>query len=153
MAWRLVIITALAVTINGTVRAQQSALKDTDKAAIIRAILEDQVNARGPEEFDPVLLESDGIKASMAPKIEGTTIKLLRRAWLVRAASKTPSGIQWSRFGTFEFDGITVKTGFASFRYIYSSRKYPPVIKGKSYEYIFRKVNGEWQGKVVWAIC
>jgi hypothetical protein len=111
------------------------------------------VKATGPEESDSVLLESDGIKAWMVPKIEGTTIKLLRRAWLVQAASKTRGGIQWSRFGTFEFDGIKVKTGFATFQYIYSSRKYPPVIKGKSYEYIFRKVNGQWQGKVVWVIC
>jgi hypothetical protein len=135
-----------------TVGAQTTrVLSDEDKGAIIKAILEDRLSRDGAADFEKYLvLEIDNLKPSMIPTIGRYQFSPARQKDLERKARRTVGGLDWTRFGDFEFDGQIVQIAFVR-KHMGPGR--PPLVRGKDYRYMFRRVDGRWQGKVLMVIC
>jgi hypothetical protein len=138
--------------ITGQAQARvPQALSDEDKTAIIKAILEDRLAKDGAPEFEKYLvLEMDNLKPSLIPKVGGYQFTLARQKDLYRRARKTAGGLDWVRFGDFEFDGRKVQIAYVQ---LHIGPGRPPLVRGKDYRYIFRLADGQWRGEVPMVIC
>jgi hypothetical protein len=145
----LAMLTGGLITSYAQARAPQ-ALSDAAKSAIIKAILENRLATDGAPEFEKYLvLEMDNLKPSLIPKVGDYQFKLARQKDLNRRARKTAGGLDWIRFGDFEFDGRTVQIAYVQ---LHVGPGRPPLVRAKDYRYIFRLADGQWRGEALMVI-
>jgi len=148
----LCILVFLPLTVFGQSN-HTSSLTDTDRTEIVKLIIE-HLNLSRPDFEKTRIATGDDVDREWITKAVGTEFKFVRFKHRDKTARRLGTPLHYVSLSSFEAkgEGFEIWVGVRQYTPV-DVKGVPPLIRGPSILYFFRKVEGKWEGRAVYSIC
>lgn len=123
-------------------------ISPADKAILIQKVMEIRLKTEGPEKFsDYLIISTDNMSSTLLPKIDGYQFTLMKPKEIQKRQKKADR-FRYLRVNEPKLQGRVVILWLGVIE-----RCGGLPCHSHSYQYVFEKIDGEWQGQIRMVIC